>query len=221
MKELNISYIPVQKWSGYPVFRIIVYRLWIRHRINIIEYIGTMRKISSRPGEGISFTLKNKSDTLKQLLAIRRITHDDKQKLCDSVAASATTGEGFREAGSPSLHFQVGIHNCNIHLDGYGFVSYFPHGGKYFNPELIQHTVDELIWGTYGVGLFDKIHPWVGKFANRFHPILPNSQNRYELAAGVRFNIIQKPGNTLSVDITKSRTGERKLMGKWEVINWR
>ncbi|MEZ5083031.1 MAG: hypothetical protein R2750_06240 [Bacteroidales bacterium] len=220
MNELNINYIPVHKWSGYPVFRIIVYRLWTRHRINIIEYIGTMRKISSRPGEGMTFTIKNNSTKLKKLLKIRNITHDDKRKICDSVAAAATTGEGYREAGSPSLHFQVGKYHCNIHLDSYGFVSYLPNGEKFFNPELVQHTVDELIWGTYGVGLFDKIHPWAGKFANRFHPILPNSRNRYELAVGARFNVIQKPGNTLSIDYTVSKTGERRLIGKWEVMNW-
>jgi hypothetical protein len=200
------------------VYRVIANRFMDRHEINIDNHIDTMHKIGARPGQGITFRPVD-SDKLKSLLKKPAFTHDNRRNFCELVAAAATKGEGYRETGAPSLHCQIAASICNIHLDSYGFVAIGPDGKKYYNPELVQHIVDELGWATV-VEWLDKKQPAVGGFLGKFRPILPNSRNRYNPAVGGRFVVAKGQGWSLGIDRTVSLTGEKKTIANLEILNW-
>ena len=200
------------------VYRVIANRLMDRHRIHIDKHIDTMHVIGVRLGQGITFRPVN-SDNLKSLLKMPAFAHDNRRSFCERVAAAATQGEGYRETGAPSLHCQIAASSCNIHLDSYGFVAIGPGGKKYYNPDLVQHIVDELGWATV-VGWLDKKQPTIGGFVGRFRPILPNSRNRYNPAVGGRFVVAKGQGWSLGIDRTISLSGEKKTMGNLEILNW-
>lgn len=201
-----------------PVYRVIANRLTERHKIDLNKHIDTMYEIGTRPGQGITFRPVD-SDKLKNLLKLPMFAHDNRRHFCERVAAAATQGEGYRETGAPSLHCQIAASRCNIHLDSYGFVAIGPDGKKYYNPDLVQHIVDELGWATV-VGWLDKKQPTLGGFIGRIRPILPNSRNRYNPAVGGRFVVAKGQGWSLGIDRTISLTGEKKTVANLEVLNW-
>ncbi|MBT3058252.1 MAG: hypothetical protein AB2728_04435 [Candidatus Thiodiazotropha sp.] len=200
------------------VYRTIANRLRNRHNINIGDHIDTMLEIGARAGQGITFRPID-SNKLKSLLKMPAFAHDDRRNLCERIAAAATKGEGYREVGAPSLHCQIAANSCNIHLDSYGFVAIAPDGTKYYNPDLVQHIVDELGWATV-VGWLDKKQPVLGGLVGRFRPILPNSRNRYAPAVGGRFVLAKGKGWGLGIDHTVSTSGERQTKANLEVLNW-
>lgn len=201
-----------------PVYRVIANRFTTRHHVKIGEHIATMNRIGVRLGQGITF-IPHDHTRLKQALRKPAFAHDDRRHICDAVAALATQGEGYREFGAPSLHCQIAQGSCNIHLDSFGFVAIGPDGKKYYNPDLVQHIVDELGWATI-VGWLDKKQPTLGSLIGRTHPILPNSRNRYDLSVGGKFVLARGKGWSLAVDGTVSAKRERKVMGKVEILNW-
>ncbi len=200
------------------VYRTIANRLRDRHNIKLDEHVAAMLKIGPRPGVGVTFKPVD-SDRLKSLLQMPAFAHDNRNDLCERLAAAATQGEGYRETGAPSLHCQIAAQSCNIHLDSYGFVAIAPDGQKYYNPDLVQHIVDELGWGTV-VGWLDNKQPTLGRFMNRFHPILPNSRNRYNLALGGQFILKEGQGWSLGIERTYSSSGEKKIMANLEILHW-
>ena len=199
------------------VYRTIANRLFDRHRINISEHIDVMSKIGVRPGQGITFRPVDRN--ILENLFRKAFTHDNRRNLCELVAAAATKGEGYRESGAPSLHCQVSTSSCNIHLDSYGFVAIGPDGRKYYNLDLVQHIVDELGWAIV-VEWLEKKQPMVGSFVSRFHPILPNSRNRYNPAVGGRFTVAKGQGWSLGIDSTVSSNNEKKTLAVLEVLDW-
>ncbi|MCP5197356.1 MAG: hypothetical protein H6974_11315 [Gammaproteobacteria bacterium] len=200
------------------VYRTIANRLRDRHNIKLDEHVDAMLEIGACPGQGVTFKPVD-SDRLKGLLQMPAFAHDNRSDLCDRLAAAATQGEGYRETGAPSLHCQIAAQRCNIHLDSYGFVAIAPDGQKYYNPDLVQHIVDELGWATV-VGWLDKKQPAVGRFMNRFHPILPNSRNRYDFALGGRFILKEGQGWSLGIDRTYSLSGDEKTVANLEILRW-
>ena len=212
--------IPRHVYIFNEVFNVIKDRLWLLHNINIFEHIDIMHEIGVRPGQGITFRPVD-SDNLKSLLKWPSFTHDNRNNFCERLASAATRGKGYRETGSPSLHFQIAASYCNIHLDNYGFVTIGPNGIKYYNPDSVQHIVDELVWGVYVVEKLDKKAPMIGSIVGRFHPILPNSRNRHNPAVGGRFDVVKRKGWALGIDTTISITGERRVIGAWEVYEWK
>jgi len=200
------------------IYRTLANRLRDRHKINIAQHIDTLQSVGTNLGVGITFKPVD-SDKLKSLLRMPAFAHDNRRHLCDRVAALATTGEGYREVGAPSLHIAISPARCNIHLDSFGFVAIGPDGKKYYNPDLVQHIVDELGWATISNWL-DKHKPFKGQLFGRMHPILPNSRNRYNLAVGGRFVLAKGRKWSLGIDHTHSVKGERKTTGSFEVLNW-
>ena len=200
------------------VYRVIANRLRDRHKIKIDEHVDSMLKIGSRVGQGITFWPVDHIK-LKGLLSTAAFTHDNRMEFCEALAASATQGEGYRESGAPSLHCQISRVSCNIHLDSYGFVAIGPDGKKYYNPDLVQHIVDELGWATVVEWLEKKSSP-LGGFLGRIHPILPNSRNNYAPAVGGRFVLKQGQGWSIGLDSTVSTSGERKNVVSLEVLKW-
>ncbi|MEZ5393503.1 MAG: hypothetical protein R2724_11660 [Bryobacterales bacterium] len=200
------------------VYRDIANRLSKRHQINIAEHIAEMEKVAPSIGAGFDFKPVS-SDKLIALLKLPRFAHDDRAYLCDRLAAAVTHGEGYREVGVPSLHFQIAPDKVNVHLDTYGFVAIGPDGTKYFNPDLIQHIADDL--GAATIAQFaGKLHPKLGSLIGRFHPILPNSMNGYKLAVGGRFVVAKGKGWSLGLDVTKSLSGETRKGGTLELLHW-
>ena len=200
------------------VYRGIANRLSQRHQINIAAHIGEMSKVGANIGAGFDFKPVD-SGKLAELLKLPRFAHDNRAYLCDRMAAAVTHGEGYREVGVPSLHFQVAPDTVNVHLDSYGFVAIGPDGQKYFNPDLIQHIADDL--GAAKIAEWaGKVHPSLGSFVGRFHPILPSSRNGYNLAVGGRFVVAKGKGWSLGIDWTKSRSGETRKGANLELLSW-
>lgn len=200
------------------VYRGIANRLAKRYKINIAEHIVDMEKVGANIGVGFDFVPAD-ADKLKKLLKLPHFAHDNRNYLCDRAAALVTHGEGYREVGAPSLHFQVASDVVNVHLDTYGFVAIGPNGEKYFNPELIQHIADDLGAATLAQ-LVGKVHPKLGAFLGRFHPIVPNASNRYRPALGARFVVGKWKGWTLGLDWTKSSSGETRKGATLELWSW-
>jgi hypothetical protein len=82
------------------------------------------------------------------LARTKAFAHDDRRIWIQEVAALAIEGGGYREKGSPSRHCKIGASLCHIHIDRYGFVIKGPDGKTYYNPDVVQHIVDELGWAT-------------------------------------------------------------------------
>ena len=207
-------------WKQSDIYLTIANRLRTRHKIVIDDHIQTLKKVGRHTGEGIYFIPKDHKK-LKALLTMPGFAQDDRRHFCDAVAASATNGTGYREIGTPSLHCQIGVAYCNIHIDAYGFVAIGPDGKKYYNPDLVQHIVDELGWETV-VAWVHKKNPTMGSALGRVRPILPNSRNGYDLAVGAKIELKKGKGWGLSIDYTKDLTGNKahNVSGNVDVLRW-
>lgn len=206
------------EYIGRDVYRTISDRFRERHGIKIDDHIHVMKEVGHKVGVGITFVPVDHR-SLKSALRQPLFTHDDRRHLCDALAALATTGEGYREVGVPSLHCQISGAECNIHLDDFGFVAIGPDGRKYYNPDLVQHIVDELGWATVANWVHGK-SPTLGSFLGRMHPVLPNSRNRYAPVIGGRFVVAQGQGWSLGIDYQRLPGGESRKMGSLEVLSW-
>lgn len=173
------------QYIGNPVYQTIASRLYERHNIRIADQIDSMSRIGARNGIGFHFVAKNPESLRLIFKQSPGFAHDNRQHFCDQAAALATNGEGFREIGVPSLHCAVAKSICSIHLDSFGFVARGPDGKKYYNPDLIQHIIDELGWASFVQWVESKSRP-LGGFLARIHPVLPNSRNRYNLSIDPR-----------------------------------
>ncbi len=211
--------IPNYQYYGNSIYKQIASRLYNRHKIRIADHINVMEKIGTRLGQGIEFEPID-GGNLKNLLKMPKFAHDNRKHLCDLVAAGATKGEGYREIGVPSLHIQVAPTLCKIHIDNFGFVAIGPDGQKYYNPDLVQHIVDELFWEDKFVGWVSTKNQTLGGFLGRIHPVLPNSRNRYKLDFGGRFDVKKGKGWSLGLEATRGLSGENKVMGKIEVYEF-
>jgi len=211
--------IPTHQYWGNSIYKQIAGRLYNRHKIRIADHINIMEKIGTRLGQGIEFEPVD-GEKFKNLLKMPKFAHDNRKHFCDNIAAGATEGEGYREVGVPSLHVQVAPTRCKVHVDNFGFVAIGPDGKKYYNPDLIQHIVDELIWEDKFVGWVGKMSPTIAGLLGTIHPVLPNSRNRYELAIGTRIDIKKGAGWGLSLEGTRGLSGEKKVMGKLDLLEF-
>jgi len=200
-------------YIGNSIYKRIAGRLFRRHGIRVADHINVMEKVGTRLGQGITFEPKDSSKFVR-LLRMPRFAPDDGKYICDRIASAATKGKGYREVGVPSLHVQAAPGQCNVHLDSFGFVAIGPNGKKYYNPDLIQHIVDELLWEDKFVNWVSSKNASVGALVGRFHPVLPSSRNRYRLAAGGRFDIKKGVGWRVGIEATRSLSGENQYMGK-------
>jgi hypothetical protein len=176
----------------HPIFRAIADRFWIMHKIRIADHIEEIKEVYWRTEEGVDFVPKSAAAWTK---ALRKagFVHDKRDKHLGFIpsvgtfAALATTGEGYREPGSPSLHCAVASFLCKVHLDNVGFVL------TGYTADAGQHIVDELGYQTYVVANVAKLSVPLASFLGRIHPIMPNSsQFKPFSAVGARFDVYSK-----------------------------
>lgn len=186
--------------SGYntlnPIYRTIANRLSARHRVLLSRHVDRMLPDGKTLGEGINFVPKDSRALRSALEASGGFHWDDRRVPLYSIAASHTAGEGFREYGVPSLHFQLAEGFCNLHLDEYGFVFRTPNGDV-FTPDMFLHIVDELKWAQI-VADIRKRNAFLGGVFERMHPILPSSQRNYRPAVGAQLDLAKRWDATAS-----------------------
>jgi hypothetical protein len=203
-------------------------RFYTKYHIEILEHIKTLKKVGENLGQGITFLPVNSLKLKAALDDAKIFIPDDKATIVGCLASAATEGTGYREVGqgtSKSLHCQISMHQlpCNIHVDNWAFTPLGPDGKRYYNPDAIQHIVDELIWGTYAVEKAYNLWSPLGWTLDRIHPIVPNSRNiqplfptsekRYDLQVGARVDIIKGNNSGIWFEHTRSlRDGEKRNM---------
>jgi hypothetical protein len=209
----------LSSYIGSQVYQNICNRFYNRHQIKFPDHIASVLKVGVLNGQGIEFVAKDAA-RFGNLLRMPRFAPDDRRHLCDRVASLATKGQGYREVGVPSLHVAVSPDLCSVHIDTFGFVAIGPNGQKYYNPDAIQHILDELVLQDKFVGWVTKHNRSLGAFLGRVHFVGPSSRNRYRLAAGGRFNLKQGVGWSIGIEANKSLSGEKRYMGKVDVFGW-
>lgn len=193
--------VPVERYNTLsPIFRTISTRLQERHRIRILDHVKRMLPDGRSLGEGIRFVPSDARRLKSAIVDSGGFHWDDRKVPLYRVAASATVGEGYREYGIPSLHFQVAEGWGNLHLDQYAFVFRLPNGDV-FTPDMITHVVDELWWADF-VTAVRKKNRFVGTVLGRVHPVLPSSQRGYRPAVGAA--VVAK--HKVSRDASKTTT---------------
>lgn len=175
-----------------PIYRPIANRLWERHRIRLFDHVDRMLPDGDTLGEGISFVPLDSRRLKAALLDTGGFHWDDRRVFLYRVAASETIGEGYREYGVPSLHFQLADGFCNLHLDRYGFVFRTP-SGDVFTPDMFQHIVDELWWPKIIDAIRQKSR-FAGELFGRLHPVLPSSERGYRPAVGASAELLRRSG---------------------------
>ncbi len=75
-----------------------------------------------------------------------------------------------------SLHFAISKNLCTVHIDNTGFLLRAADGSFSLTANGLQHTVNELIWKTYGKALLPKRLKFI---ADRVSLVLPNSANGF------------------------------------------
>lgn len=192
------------------VQEIICNRLARLHKIGLGTHVHKITKRDYFLGEGFWF-IPVDSEALIKALTKAHFHHDDRSNLICRMAASQTSGEGYRESSTTaSLHFQIAAGKCNVHLDHYGFVSRGPNGETYFTADSIQHIIDDLGWATLQKALRPLGHRMI---LDRLHPIvIANSRNNFNAAMGEqhklddlfkvggKFTLMEKDNWDLAVD---------------------
>lgn len=199
LKEYGPS-IPLQQYNFLSsIYRTIANRLAERYRIRLSDQVSRMYPDGKTLGEGVNF-IPADSKRLKTLLTDSGGFHwDDRRIFLYREAASHTIGEGYREYGIPSLHFQLAEGFCNVHLDTFGFVFRMPNGDV-FTPDMFQHIVDELWWADL-IKRIRKTHPFAAELLQRAHPILPNSTRAYRPAVGAGIELYRRYSSDASGSI--------------------
>jgi len=211
----------IGQYIGSQVYKDICNRFYQRHHIKFPDHIarGGMLKVGVTNGQGVTFVAR---DVLrfKSVLRMPRFAPDDRRHFCDRIAAGVTKGQGYREVGVPSLHVAVSPEVCSVHIDTFGFVAIGPNGQKYYNPEMIQHIIDELLLQDKFVGWVTKKNRSLGALLGRVHFVGPSARNRYRLAVGGRINLKEGVGWSIGIEATRSLAGETRYMGKANVFEW-
>lgn len=201
--------IPRSTFLVMDVYKKIATRFWDLHKIKLHEHIDSMSLIGPTVAEGITFVPVDSEDFISALEGTGVFRKDDRRDVVQGAASAATTGTGYREKGRPSLHCQVGKVVVNVHLDQYGFVVDSPDGDSYYNPDLVQHIIDELLWGVFVVGGARKLSETLGDILSRVHPTVSNSENGYKPMVGGRLDVVrgQSPNGVarwrISIDVSK------------------
>jgi hypothetical protein len=221
---MKVSDIHEMVYTKSRVYQDIRHRFRTRHQIDISKYIMSMTKLTQRYEDGFDFVPWNADAWERALVRAGfkpdlRETHLGFIPSIGKLAALATHGGGYREDGSPSLHCAVAKDRCNVHLDNIGFRL---HG---YNPDLGQHTTDELAWQAIIVPLLGKVlPPQAVQLLHRFHPVVPNSrQVKPYSEIGVEFDVKQGRSRDLqrhwrlTIDLTHSCSDA--TCGVWRKIN--
>ncbi|WP_299482658.1 hypothetical protein [uncultured Roseibium sp.] len=209
----------VSSYLGSEVYKQICNRFYKQHSIKLPDHIAEVYKVGVSNGQGMEFLARD-PEKFEALLKMPKFAPDNQEHFCDRIASMATKGQGYRETGVPSLHIAVAPEECSVHIDTFGFVAIGPDGQKYYNPDAIQHILDELLWQDKFVGWVTKHSKPLGMLLSHVHFRGPSSRNRYRLSAGVRVNAAQGDGWNIGIEATQALSGEQTVVGSVEVYNW-
>lgn len=202
-----------------PVFRTIEKRLRRRHFITLRDHIDKIYKIGVTTSQGIEFKAKDHV-AFANKLRMPFFAPDNRSHWAGGLASLATIGQGYREAGVPSLHVAVAPHKCSVHLDTYGFVAIGPDGKAYYDPDAIQHIIDELLLHDKLFNFIAGKHPRIRKALGRLHLTLPRKDNAYRPEIGGRVVLIDKENWQLGLEVSRNLNGETKAGATLEVFSW-
>jgi len=219
MSQKKRKALGVGSYLGSKVYKEICNRFYKLHRIKLPDHIASMYSVGVNNGQGIEFLARD-AKAFEALLKMPAFAPDNQEHFCDRIASMATNGQGYRETGVPSLHIAVAPDLCSVHIDTFGFVAIGPDGNKYYNPDAIQHILDELVFQDKFVAWVTKHSRSIGLLLSHVHFRGPSSRNRYRLAAGGRVNVAQGAGWSIGIEASQALSGERKVEGSVEVYNW-
>lgn len=182
--------IPLMEYSVKPVWAKISHRFREKYRIQLVNHVQSMSRVSPREEEGITFMPVSQERLIEALRLTGAFHHDDRNDVGGMVAAAATKGEGYREISETSLHCQVGRAEVNVHVDYLGFVWRGPNGESLAGPDAVRHIADELGWGKI-VELVGRKSEVAAKLLERVRPVVPSSANRFVPAIGAQLDLIR------------------------------
>ena len=157
-KEANLTTVTAGALLASDIYKDIGARFWERHKINLPSHINVVKSLGKTHGVGFKFIPRD-ADAFEAALKRANFQPDNREQLCDAVAAGATVGQGYREVGVPSLHVAVSSGICSVHIDTFGFVALGPNGEKVYNPDALQHILDELVWQDKILGQVERLSP--------------------------------------------------------------
>ncbi len=176
-------------------------RFSIRHRIQLIDYIRTIKKVGFAIDDGFDFTSDN-TFALQEAIMNTKMFIDDSQSLVGKLASSQTDGLSLRELGGSkdkSLHCAIGLFKCSVHLDETLFTPKGQDGIGCYNPDLFQHVGYDLGYRYHVVRRFINV-PVLGWTLNHLHPAFPHSSNGYK-NLGLTFQVPLWGGVNLNASI--------------------
>jgi hypothetical protein len=119
---------------------------------------------------------------------------------------SANFGDSVSVQDVSSLHCAVSSEGCNVHVDGQGFVMVAADGTVMLNPNMVRHTLVELVWKTMLKG---HLPLWAINRVNFDIPGVPTEFAR----AGISVDLLQGKTYRLSLRGTCSVFGDFNASG--------
>jgi hypothetical protein len=182
-----LAQIPVKRFTEAKSYSPINERLNGRGmKIDLDSHIDYICYASDTLGEGIFFRPKSVGEFSTAITDTQFFHHDNRSDPFGRMAASATTGEGYREVSTPSLHVAIHETIASVHIDSYAFMLIGPDGEYVIGPDAGQHIFDELLFRMPMSWLRRKNMTFLASVLQVLHPVLPNSTNRYNSIIGLR-----------------------------------
>lgn len=119
---------------------------------------------------------------------------------------SANFGDSVSVQDMSSLHCAVSSEGCNIHIDSQGFVMVLADGTVILNPNMIRHTLVELVWKTMLKG---HLPLWA---INRVNFDIPSTPTEF-MRAGISVDLLQGKTYKLTLRGTCSVFGDFNASG--------
>ena len=199
-----LAKIPVARVSDLPSFQSINRRFNRRGmKIDLDSHIDYVCYASKIVGEGIAFRPKSATNFEMAIKDTQLFHHDDRSDHFGKIAALATTGEGYREVSTPSLHVAISSAIASVHIDSYAFMMVGPDGSYVITPDVGQHIFDELLFRLPMHWLRRRNLPFLASVLQSLHPILPNSTNRYSPIVGLKIAIGKSPNRDLRTGVPR------------------
>lgn len=177
--------LPVRRVMSLKSYQAINKRLNHRRiKIDLDDHIDYVCYASETAGEGIAFRPKDAETFERAVKASQAFHHDDRTDCFGRIAASFTTGEGYREVSVTSLHVAISAGLSSVHIDSYAFMMRGPNGEFIISPEALMHIVDELVLRYPMSYLRRKGLTFAAALLNVLHVVLPHAGNGYSPTLG-------------------------------------
>lgn len=172
-------------------------------KIDLDSHIDYVCYASEIVGEGVAFRPRNATAFKEAITDSQLFHHDDRSDHFGKIAALATTGEGYREVSTPSLHVAISDVIASVHIDSYAFMIRGANGEVVISPDVGQHIFDELLFRMPMPWLRRKGMPFLASVLQSLHPVLPNSTNRYSPILGLRLTLGESPNRDLRTGVPR------------------